>query len=93
MKQLCVEQKLYLIIAHSDYIYGLNYQCCHGFIGKDLTNMTHQKILQSLGRVGRGNTQQTYTVRFRENESIQKLFSPSGDNLEAIVMNRLFSSQ
>lgn len=92
MKQLCVEQKLYLIIAHSDYIYGLNYQCCHGFIGKDLTNMTHQKILQSLGRVGRGNTQQSYTVRFRENESIQKLFNPTGENLEAIVMNRLFSS-
>lgn len=92
MKQLCIEQKLYIIIAHSDYIYGLNYQCCHGFIGKDLINMTHQKILQALGRVGRGNSQQTYTARFRDDNLIRKLFNLKEDNMEAIVMNRLFTT-
>ena len=29
MKKLAEEQKLYLIIASSDYIYGTNYQFCH----------------------------------------------------------------
>jgi hypothetical protein len=26
--------------------------------------MTQQKIIQSIGRIGRGNIQQTYTIRF-----------------------------
>ena len=39
MKQLAHEQKLYLIIASDDYIYGTNYQFCHGYIGKDFTNL------------------------------------------------------
>ena len=34
MKKLAENQKLYLIIASSDYIYGTNYQFCHGYIGK-----------------------------------------------------------
>jgi hypothetical protein len=41
-----------------------NYNFCHGFLGKDLLNMTQQKIIQSIGRIGRGNIQQTYTIRF-----------------------------
>ena len=36
MKNLADEQKLFMIIASTDYIYGTNYQFCHGFIGKDL---------------------------------------------------------
>jgi hypothetical protein len=32
-------------------------------LGKDLLN-TQQKIIQSIGRIGRGNIQQTYTIRF-----------------------------
>jgi hypothetical protein len=93
MKSLAQNQKLYIIIASSDYIYGTNYQFCHGIIGKDLTNMTQQKTIQSLGRVGRGNIQQTYTVRFRDDNMIKKLFEKQEYNLEAINMNKLFSSE
>jgi hypothetical protein len=91
MKQLAQEQKLYIIIADSDYIYGTNYQFCHGFVGKGLTNMTQQKTIQSMGRIGRNNIQQEYTVRFRDDAIIQKLFKPNTqNNIEAINMSRLF---
>jgi len=90
MKKLAQEQKLYIIIADSDYIYGTNYQFCHGFIGKGLTNMTQQKTIQSMGRIGRNNIQQEYTVRFRDDTIIQKLFKPTNDNIEAKNMSRLF---
>jgi hypothetical protein len=92
MKKLAMEQKLYLIIAQSDYIYGTNYQFCHGFIGKDLTNMTQQKIIQSIGRIGRNNIQQEYTVRFRNDELLERLFLPQTENMEAVNMCRLFCS-
>lgn len=93
MKRLAQEQKLYLIIAQTDYIYGTNYQFCHGFIGKDLKNATPQKIIQAIGRIGRNNIQHNYSVRFRDNEMIKKLFNPSEEeNKEAIIMKRLFSS-
>ena len=39
MKKLAQNQKLYLIIASSDYIYGTNYQFCHGYLSKDLGNI------------------------------------------------------
>ena len=92
MKRMAVQQKLYIIIAQSDYIYGTNYQFCHGFIGKDLTNMTQQKTIQAMGRIGRNNIQQDYTVRFRDDAIIMNLFKPMGENLEAINMSRLFCS-
>jgi hypothetical protein len=92
MKRLAYKQQLYLILASSDYIYGTNYQFCHGMIGKDLTNMTPQKTLQAMGRIGRQNIQQEYTVRFRDDSIIRQLFSNSGENKEAVVMSRLFSS-
>ena len=95
MKQMATEQKLYMIIADTDYIYGSNYQFCHAFIGKDLTKtMTPQKTIQAMGRVGRGKIQQDYTVRFRDNSLLEKLFMPiqPDENKEAINMNRLFSS-
>lgn len=92
MKRLAYEQKLYLIIASSDYIYGTNYSFCHGFIGKDLQNMTQQKIIQALGRVGRNKVQQEYTVRFRDDTILMRLFQKPDENLEADNMNRLFTS-
>ena len=46
MKQLAQEQKLYLIIASTDYIYGTNYQFCHGYIGKDLSLMSQEKLFK-----------------------------------------------
>jgi len=92
MKRLAYEQRLFLIIASSDYIYGTNYQFCHGFIGKDLVNMTQQKTIQAIGRIGRNNIQQEYTVRFRDDGVCERLFRKATENLEATMMNRLFCS-
>ena len=91
MKRLADEQKLYMIIASSDYIYGTNYQFCHGFLSKDL-NLTQEKIIQAMGRIGRNNIQQTYTVRFRDDEQIMKLFTAETEKPEIINMNRLFNT-
>jgi hypothetical protein len=91
LKELAMKQRLFMIIAASDYIYGTNYQFCHGFIGKDLENMTQQKTIQAMGRIGRNNIQQSYTIRFREDEMIANLFKRPTSNLEAENMCRLFS--
>jgi Skp family chaperone for outer membrane proteins len=93
MKRLAYNQRLFLIIASSDYIYGTNYQFCHGFIGKDLANMTQQKTIQAIGRVGRNNIQQEYTVRFRDDAVIERLFKKVERNLEAENMCRLFCDE
>ena len=91
MKKLADTQKLYLIIASSDYIYGTNYQFCHAYLSKDL-NLTQEKIIQAMGRVGRNNIQQTYSVRFRDDEQIMKLFTSDTDKPEIFNMNKLFNS-
>jgi len=91
MKKLADEQKLYMIIACSDFVYGTNYQCCHGYLSKDL-NLTQEKIIQSMGRIGRNNLQQEYTIRFRDNDQIYKLFTKELDKPEVRNMNLLFNS-
>jgi hypothetical protein len=91
MKKLADEQKLYMIIASSDYIYGTNYQFCHGYLSKDL-DLTQEKIIQAMGRIGRSNIQQNYTLRFRDDSQIMKLFTSETDKPEIINMNLLFNS-
>jgi hypothetical protein len=91
VKRLANEQRLFIILASSDYIYGTNYAFCHGMIGKDLQKMTQQKTLQAMGRIGRNNIQQEYTIRFRDDEMILRLFRKPEVNMEAIIMNKLFS--
>jgi hypothetical protein len=91
MKKLADEQKLYMIIASSDYIYGTNYQFCHGFLSKDL-DLTQEKVIQAMGRIGRNNIQQTYTIRFRDDSQIVKLFTSETDKPEVKNMNILFNS-
>ena len=91
MKKLADLQKLYMIIASSDYIYGTNYQFCHAYLSKDL-NLTQEKIVQALGRVGRFNIQQNYTIRFRDDSQILKLLTTETNKPEVINMNRLFNS-
>ena len=90
MKKMADEQKLYMIIASSDYIYGTNYQFCHGYLSKDL-DLTQEKIIQGMGRIGRNNIQQTYTVRFRDDSQISKLFTSDTEKPEIINMNKLFN--
>lgn len=94
MKQLADKQKLYLIIADSDYIYGTNYQFCHGYLGKDVVT-TQEKIIQSLGRIGRSNIQQEYTARFRDLSQPELLFKHLNfsEKPEVINMNILFNSK
>jgi len=91
MKKMADEQKLYMIIATSDYIYGTNYQFCHSYLSKDL-DLTQEKIIQAMGRVGRNNIQQDYTIRFRDDKQILKLFTSETDKPEIINMNVLFNT-
>lgn len=93
MKELAVRQKLYLIIASTDYIYGTNYQFCHGYIGKDLANLSQEKLIQAFGRVGRSNTRQDYSLRLRSNDMINTLFQESENKIEVRNMNLLFNSE
>ena len=92
MKSLAQEQKLMLILATDDYIYGTNYQFCHGYLGKDLIYLTQEKIIQALGRVGRNRQNKDYSIRMRDDSFIDKIFQPLDVKKEAEMMNRLFST-
>jgi hypothetical protein len=91
MKKMADQQKLYMIIGSSDYIYGTNYQFCHAYLSKDM-KLTQEKIIQAMGRIGRNNIQQNYTIRFRDDEQINKLFYKEEDKIEVKNMNILFNS-
>jgi hypothetical protein len=54
--------------------------------------MTQQKIIQAMGRIGRNKIQQEYTIRFRDDSILMRLFEPVSENLEAINMSKLFCS-
>lgn len=92
VKEMAIQKRLFIIIASSDYIYGTNYQFCHEIIGKDLVNMSQQKTIQALGRVGRNNIQQDYTARFRDDDIIYNLFRHQETNVEATNMCRLLTT-
>lgn len=91
MKKLAQEHKLFMIIASTDYIYGTNYQFCHGYIGNDLGEMSQEKCIQAMGRIGRNKLQQDYSVRFRVNSLLYKLFQTEENKPEVMNMNRLFN--
>jgi len=55
--------------------------------------LTQEKIIQAMGRIGRNNIQQTYTLRFRDDAQILKLFTSETDKPEIINMNLLFNSR
>jgi hypothetical protein len=59
-------------------------------LSKDL-NLTQEKIIQGMGRIGRNNIQQTYSVRFRDDAQIAKLFTSDTEKPEIINMNKLFN--
>ncbi len=90
MKKMAQEHKLFMIIASTDYIYGTNYQFCHGYIGNDLAEMSQEKCIQAMGRIGRNKLQQDYSVRFRANSLLYKLFQREENKPEVVNMNRLF---
>lgn len=92
MKKLAQEQKLYLIIASTDFIYGTNYQFCHGYLSTDLEAMSQEKAIQAMGRVGRNKLQFDYTIRFRNDAILKKLFEHDADKPEVRNMQMLFNS-
>jgi hypothetical protein len=89
MKRLAHDQALFMIIAGGDYIYGTNYQFCHGYI--DDTGMTQEKLIQAFGRIGRTNNQLDYSIRLTDNSTISKILKHEPLKREVINMNRLFS--
>uniref|UniRef100_A0A6C0KIG2 Helicase ATP-binding domain-containing protein n=1 Tax=viral metagenome TaxID=1070528 RepID=A0A6C0KIG2_9ZZZZ len=91
IKQLAYEEKLFCIIANSDYIYGTNYQFCHGYLSKDLNDLTQEKLIQALGRIGRQNKIGDYTIRLRDNSLIELLLQEKKNSLEIYHMNHLFN--
>ena len=48
-------------------------------------------MIQAMGRIGRNNIQQEYTLRFRDNDMIKKLFIEEEDKIEVRNMNSLFA--
>jgi len=92
MKMLAEQKALYLIIANSDYIYGTNYQFSHCYLGKDMKNMTQEKTIQSIGRIGRQDKNKHFSFRFRSKEQLDLLYQIPENNIEAENMNRLFTS-
>ena len=91
VKEFADNQKLYLIIANGDYIYGTNYQFCHAFIGRDLSNITQEKIIQAMGRVGRNKLQQTYSIRLRNDDLVNKILVKEENKIEVYNLNKLFT--
>ena len=92
MKELAQSQRLFMIIAATDFIYGTNYQFCHSYISKDLCTMSQEKCIQAMGRVGRTSLQYDYSIRFRDNNLIKNLFQRQENKPEVINMRRLLNS-
>ena len=90
IKELAENKSLYLILANSDYIYGTNYQFSHCYLGKDMINMTQEKIIQCIGRIGRQEKNKHFSFRFRSNEQIDLLYSIPQNDIESQNMNKLF---
>jgi hypothetical protein len=55
--------------------------------------MTQQKTLQAMGRIGRNNIQQDYTIRFRDDDMIARLFEEPAVNMEAQNMCRILTTE
>ena len=90
MKDLAEQKSLYLIIANSDYIYGTNYQFSHCYLGKDMKNMSQEKIIQCIGRIGRQDKNKHFSFRFRSKEQMDLLYQIQEGSIEADNMNKLF---
>ena len=88
VKEQVMKQKMYLIVATSDYIYGTNYQFANLYLGKDM-KLSQEKLIQTLGRVGRGK-QVPYAIRLRDDSFAKILFTPQ-DSPESRIMMKLFS--
>ena len=91
IKHLAEQKSLYLIIANSDYIYGTNYQFSHCYLGKDMKNLSQEKTIQCIGRIGRQEKNKHFSFRFRSKEQIDTLYQIPIESMEANNMNTLFT--
>jgi hypothetical protein len=89
MKELADAKQLMLILATSDYIYGTNYQFAHGYLSEDIRNITQEKIIQAIGRVGRKEKNKIFTFHFLRKE-YSDLFLQDNPSKEGMKMNELF---
>lgn len=89
MKELADAKQLMLILATSDYIYGTNYQFAHGYLSDDIKDITQEKIIQSIGRVGRKEKNKSFTFHFLSPSYSDLLFEDKPSK-EGIKMNELF---
>ena len=64
----------------------------HGYISKDLTKMTQEKTIQAMGRIGRNQVNKEYSIRFRDDELLNKIFKDAEIRPEVDNMNRLFNT-
>ena len=53
--------------------------------------MTQEKIIQSMGRIGRNKLQHQYSVRIRDNKVFKCIFEKEENKKEVINMNRLLN--
>jgi hypothetical protein len=90
IKKLAEQKSLYLILADSDYIYGTNYQFSHCYLSKDMKNLSQEKIIQCIGRVGRQEKNKHFSFRFRSKDHINIFYSIVEDSIEGDNMNKLF---
>ena len=58
----------------------------------DLEGMSQEKAIQAMGRVGRNKLQFDYTIRFRNDTILKKLFEHDADKPEVRNMQILFNS-
>jgi len=89
MKELADSKQLMLILATSDYIYGTNYQFSHGYLSEDIENITQEKIIQAIGRVGR-KEKIKHLLLGLETINIQVCFFETIVSKEGNKMNELF---
>jgi hypothetical protein len=55
-----------------------------------LNDISQEKIIQALGRIGRNKLQQDYSIRFRDDAHLLKIFQASAtDKPEVVNMARL----
>lgn len=91
VKELADLKKLFIVIASSDFIYGMNYQFSQCYLYGDNNNISQEKIIQATGRIGRKDKNKTFLFRFINKEHINILFN-SNDDIESKNMNKLFGA-
>ena len=79
MSRMASERELFCVIAGTDYVYGTNYQFCHGYIGKDLADMPIEKCIKHSEELDVGDKQGSTHGDFAMTPWQPKSSSPTHD--------------